>query len=362
VDLVEEVARIAGYADIPSVLPAAPAGEGLTKPQRLRRSVARSLADFGLVQVLSYPFVGEDTFNALGYSPEDPRRSALKLANPLDMQAPYLRTEVLQTLLATARRNVGRGNTDLALYELGLVWERPSGELYAPILRVDARPSEDELAALEAAVPAQPRHVAGVLVGQWQTGGIWGPGRAVDWADAVEAAQVVARAVHLELTVEQAQQAPFHPGRCARLLVAGQTVGYAGELDPRILPIWDLPPGVAAFELDLDALVQAAPSLVEARPVSAWPVAKEDLALVVDQGLPVADLVAALAQGADSLLEEARVFDVYQGDQIPEDKKSVAVALRLRAADHTLSSEEIARARQEAIQAAAAAVGAELRA
>jgi phenylalanyl-tRNA synthetase beta chain len=361
VDMVEEVARIAGYSQVPSVLPQAPAGPGLSKSQRLRRSTARSLADFGLVEVLSYPFVGEGVFDALGLDLEDPRRAAVRLANPLDAAAPLMRTEILQTLLGVARRNVGRGLTDVGLFELGLVTLRGAGELAAPLPRVDSRPAQEVLERLLAAVPPQPRHVAGVMIGQRERAGIWGPGRPADWADAVEAGHVIGRALHVESHTEPARRAPFHPGRCAALVVGGLTVGHAGELDPRVVKELGLPDGAAAFELDLDLMIEAAPGIQPARPVSSQPVAKEDLAFVVDQATPAASLVSAVRSGAGEFLEDVVVFDVYRGAQIPEDKKSVAVALRLRAPDHTLTPEEIGTARNGAVRSAAKNCGAELR-
>jgi phenylalanyl-tRNA synthetase beta chain len=361
VDLVEEASRIDGYSKIPSVLPAAPAGLGLTKGQRLRRSVARALADYGLVEVLSYPFVGEETFDALGYEAADRRRRAVRLANPLDTAAPLLRTEVLQTLLSVARRNSARGLTDAGLFELGLVTEALDPPRRAPIAQVDARPSKEELAAIEAAVPPQPRHCAGVLTGFRVRPGVWGPGREADWADAVEAVRVAARAVLVDLTAASDHRAPFHPGRCARLDAGQITVGYAGQLHPAVAHAFGLPEAAVAFEFDLDRLVELAPDIVPAEPVSPQPLAKEDLAFVVARSLPAADLVEAVRQGAGSLVEDAFVFDVYEGEAIPADKKSIAIALRLRAPDHTLTPNEIAAARAGAIRQAARSCGAELR-
>ncbi|MDR2348758.1 MAG: phenylalanine--tRNA ligase subunit beta [Bifidobacteriaceae bacterium] len=367
IDLVEEVARIAGYQAIPSLLPAAPAGGGLTKSQRLRRSAAQALTGFGLVEVLSYPFVGDEQFDALGYPPDDRRRRALRLANPLDAAAPLMRSEILPTLLATARRNVSRGLADLGLFEIGLVTQPelgPDGARLArsaPLPGADRRPAQEVLERIAAAVPPQPRHVAGVLIGQRVRAGVWGPGRPADWADAVEAAKVVGRALHVDLAPVQAQFAPFHPGRCAALRAGQLLIGQAGELHPQVLAQIGLPPGAAAFELDLDRLIEIAPDIQPARPVSAQPLAKEDLAFVVDRSVAAADLVAAVKAGAGDLVEEAQVFDTYEGGQIPAGRKSVAVALRLRAADHTLTPAEIAAARQAAVRAAAKACGAELR-
>ena len=164
-ELVEEIARIVGYDQIPVVLPAAPPGRGLTIAQRRRRSVARTLAEHGLVETLSYPFVGEADLDELGIPAEDPRRRAVRLRNPLSETQPFMRTSLLVTLLATARRNVARGNQDVAVFETGLVTLPEAGAPAAPALPGGVRPSAADLAALDAAVPAQPRHVAAVLTG-----------------------------------------------------------------------------------------------------------------------------------------------------------------------------------------------------
>ncbi len=135
VDLAEEVARLRGYDAIPSVLPIAPAGRGLTHGQRARRSVARALAEHGLVEVLSYPFVSPAVHDAFGLDAADPRRTALRLANPLSDEQPQLRTSLLPPLLDTLRRNIGRGHTDLGLFEIGLVVRPDAAAAPAPARR-----------------------------------------------------------------------------------------------------------------------------------------------------------------------------------------------------------------------------------
>jgi phenylalanyl-tRNA synthetase beta chain len=369
VDLVEEVARLRGYDAIPSVLPAAPAGRGLTEDQRRRRSVARALADAGLVEVLTYPFVGTDQLDALGLPADDPRRRAVRLANPLAEQQPYLRTNLLVTLVDAARRNVARGIGDLAVFEIGLVARPAADAPAAPRLPGGVRPSDEQLEALDAAVPAQPRRVAGVLAGLREPAGWWGPGRRVEAADAIEAALLVARTVGVELVVTNDDHAPWHPGRCARLTTPdGMLVGHAGELHPNVVAAHDLPARTAAFEVDLDELLAAAPDgPVEATPVSAFPVAKEDVALVVPADVPAAEVLAAVRAGAAAsdagdVVEDVRLFDVYTGDQVGSGNRSLAFSLRLRAADRTLTAAETAAVREAVVAEAARRFGAMLRA
>ncbi|MDP9398179.1 MAG: phenylalanine--tRNA ligase subunit beta, partial [Actinomycetota bacterium] len=200
-----------------------------------------------------------------------------------------------------------------------------------------------------------------VLAGHREAPGWWGPGRQVSWADAVEAARVVGRALRVELTVRNAGRAPWHPGRCAALLLDGRVVGHAGELHPRVLAALDLPARTAAMELDLGALVAAAPRTLPAPRISSFPVATQDVALVVDGEVPAADVQAALVEGAGPLLEAVRLFDVYTGPQVGAGRKSLAYALRFRAPDRTLTDEEAGAARDAAVAAAQRRTGATLR-
>lgn len=368
VDLVEEVARLRGYDAIGSELPAAPGGRGLTTAQRRRRRVADALADAGLVETLSYPFVGVAELDALGLPADDERRRAVRLVNPLADTQPMMRTSLLLTLLATARRNVARGTADVAVFELGLVTVADAGAAPAPT--GGSLPDPEVLAQIRAAVPSQPLHVAGVLVGRRERAGWWGPGRVADHSDATALALRVAEVVGVDVVVSAAGDvAPWHPGRAARLALAdGTPVGHAGELRPSVVAALDLPARAVAFELDLDVLLGALPALPrQAVPVSTFPVAKEDLALVVPETVTAAELVAAVRDGAAAsdagpVVEDVRLFDVYTGPQVGEGRRSLAVALRLRAPDRTLTAAEILAVRESAVAEAARRLGAELRA
>ncbi|GHF39923.1 phenylalanine--tRNA ligase beta subunit [Streptomyces mashuensis] len=364
-DLAEEVIRLEGYENLPSTLPQPPAGRGLTARQRLHRRVGRALAGAGYVEAPTYPFVGEWALDHLGLEADDPRRTAVRLANPLSDAEPLLRTTLLPGLFAALRRNDSRGEHDLALFETGLVF-RPTGEEPAPVrLPVDHRPTDEEIARLDAALPRQPRHAAVVLAGARERAGWWGQGRPATWADAVEAGRAVAREAGVELIVRQDQYAPFHPGRCAALfaVVDGEEtlVGHAGELHPRVTKAFSLPERTCAMEIDLDLLERAGGDAVEAPRISAFPVATQDVALVVDSSVPAAAVEAALRSGAGELLESLRLFDVFTGAQLGEGKKSLAYALRFRAGDRTLTAEEATAARDAAVAAAVERTGAVLR-
>ncbi|MFE0919906.1 phenylalanine--tRNA ligase subunit beta [Streptomyces nigra] len=365
-DLAEEVIRLEGYENLPSTLPKPPSGRGLTARQRLHRRVGRALAGAGYVEAPNYPFVSEQVLDQLGLDADDPARRVVKLVNPLNDEEPALRTSLLPGLLAALRRNDGRGTHDLALFETGLVFQPREERAAARHLPVDRRPTDEELAALDAVLPQQPRHVAVVLAGAREQAGWWGPGRPAGWADAVEAARLVAREAGAALTVRAGQYGPWHPGRCAELVItvdgSERVVGHAGELHPRVLKALHLPARTCAMELDLDALEQVGDDTPQAPRISTFPVATQDVALVVDKPVPAAEVEAALREGAGELLEAIRLFDVYENEeQLGDGKKSLAYALRFRAADRTLTVDEASAARDAAVALAGERTGAVLR-
>ena len=353
-DLVEEVIRVVGYDKVPSTLPVAPAGRGLTPRQRLRRRIGRAVAGAGYTELKSFPFVGPAEWERLGLPDDDARRRTVDLENPLSTEEPSLTTTLLPLLLRAAARNAGRGQSDVAVFEQAPVFVPGPDEGAAPILSVEQRPSDDEVAALDAALPRQPLHLGAVLAGERAPGGWWGPARPVSWADAVELVREVARVLAVEVEVENVAYAPWHPGRCAAIRLDGAIIGHAGELHPRVVKAYDLPERACAVEVDVEALLDTAVAVVQPGSLSHFPVAKEDVALIVDTSVPSGAVAASLRRGAGDLLESVRLFDVYTGDQIPAGSKSLAYALRFRAPDRTLTDAETAQARDAAVAAAAA--------
>lgn len=361
-DLVEEVIRLVGYDSIPATLPTPPAGRGLTAAQVARRRALRVIAGLGFVETLSYPFVGDKDFEQTGITADDPRRQVVRVANPLSDEQPGLRTTLLPGLLATARRNVSRGNDNLAISEAGLVFLPELAAPGAPRPDLSTRPTEEELDALDRALPHQPLHLAVVMTGQRDRAGWWGKGRSASWDDALGAAKAVADDLGVTVEVATATMAPFHPGRCAQLSVDGNVIGHAGELHPKVVAAWGLPERATAFELDVSALIERSTATTRTAPqFSTFPVAKEDVALIVDSNVASADVAQALRDGGGNLIESVRLFDVYTGEQVPEGHRSLAFAIRMRAADHTLTVEEVSEVRQAALSAAESACGARLR-
>ncbi|GIH10706.1 phenylalanine--tRNA ligase beta subunit [Rhizocola hellebori] len=356
-DLVEEVVRLDGFENVPSVLPIAPPGNGLTAAQRRKRGVGRALAEQGYVEVLSYPFVSRSVMQTLGV-PEH----AVRLANPISEEEPFMRTSLLPGLLGALKRNLGRGQRDVALFEQGLVFLPAPQAALPPTMGVAARPEESLWQQANAAVPRQPWQVAAVLAGEFERSGWWGAGRVAGWADAVQAARDVLAASAVperDIVVEQLVSKPFHPGRCAGITIGGVSVGMAGELHPEICAALEVPRGTCAMELQLDAV--PLPGVTPPPVISNYPPALIDVALVLPQEIPNAAVEAALLEGAGPLLESLRLFDVYQGKGIEEGKRSLAYNLTFRAPDRTLKVEEAVAARDSAVAVAASRFGAVLR-
>ncbi|WP_314195590.1 phenylalanine--tRNA ligase subunit beta [uncultured Arthrobacter sp.] len=358
-DLSEEVARLVGYDQIPATLPVAPPGRGLTRVQQQRRRLVQALADAGLTEVLAYPFVSKAANDTFGVAEEGAPRTAVKLANPISEEHGYLRTSVLPGLLEIAKRNHSRGFRDLAVFEAGMVF-LPGDTLGTPsIPPLGVKPSDEVLDALYDGVPDQPLHVAAVLTGHDSPAAAGHAPRLWDWADALDIARLAGDVLGVELVVTQGRHQAFHPGRAAQLsLRSGEVVGYAGELHPKLLAAHDVPARSVALELNADALFEAAADVVVARHISTFPVATQDVALVVPQDVPADDVLAALREGAGELLEDVALFDVYAGKGIEDGKKSLAFGLRFRATDRTLTADEASEARERAVATAAERFGA----
>ncbi|NDA80489.1 MAG: phenylalanine--tRNA ligase subunit beta [Actinobacteria bacterium] len=355
-DLVEEVARIVGYEQIPSILPPAPLSRGLTAEQRRRRRIAQYLADRGLLEVQNYPFVSPETIEVMGF--QGARARTFKIANPISEQEPLLRPHLIPGLIDAAVRNLGRGAKSMALFEMGSIFRAPELLPTAPPLGVDRRPDESEIRALYESVPNQLFCVGAILVGDAESESWRGKGRKYQWHDAVALAQEVIESTGNSVTLHQSDFAPWHTGRCAELRVDGKALSHAGELHPRVIAHYGLPARTCAMMVILDFVpIQ---EQVRVRPLSTMVPTIQDIALVVPEAIALAELIGALRNGAGELLERIELFDRYTGKPLAEDEVSYAFTLTFRAADRTLTAEEVAGFREGAV-ASAAALGARLR-
>ena len=358
-DLTEEVARLVGYDLIPSTLPTAPPGRGYSRAQQQRRRAVQALADSGLTEILAYPFVSKSSNETFGVATAGDTRTAVKLANPLSEEFGFLRTSILPGLLEIAKRNHSRGFHDLALFESGLVF-LPSETLgTAAIPPLGVKPTDEVLDALDAGIPYQPLTMAALFTGKDSPAAPGHTPRAWDWADAVDAARLIADVTGVELVVEQGSHQAFHPGRAAQLsLRSGEVVGYAGELHPKLLAELNMPARSVAMEINAEQVFAAAADVIVAKPISTFPLATQDVALVVPASIPAQTVLETLREGAGELLEDVALFDEYQGMGIPEGSKSLAFGLRFRATDRTLTADEASAARALAVQLAAKRFGA----
>ena len=359
-DLVEEVLRLESLDVIPSVLPSAPAGRGLTPGQKRRRAVGKSLALAGFVEVLPTPFLPAGVFDQWGLDADDPRRNATEVLNPLESDRPQLATTLLPALLEALSRNVSRGFGDVALFSIAQVVQPTPRTRAVERIPTDRRPTEEEIRILDESLPHQPVHVGAVLTGLRTPRGPWGAGRLVEAADAFEAVRVIARACGVEVALRPARLLPWHPGRCAEVVVDGRVVGHAGQLHPAVIERAGLPRGTCAVELDLDSVPVV--DTLRAPRVLPFPAVFQDLSVVVDEGVPAQAVIDAVRDGAGDLLEDIALFDVYTGPQVGENRKSLTLALRFRAPDRTLTEDEASAARDAALANAHAALGATLRA
>ena len=363
-DYVEEVGRKIGFHTIEPRVPSAPVGLGYTRQQRMRRAVLEAVAAAGFVEVIPLPFIGEEDLDKMGLGADDPRRKLVRIANPLSEAQPYLRSTLLPGLFACVNRNTSRSLDDLALFECGSVF-LADGSGAAIMPDVTRRPSEEEIASLFSRLPDQPRHLAGVLTGDWLPLAPQSPAQPATWIHAVYLAETAAQALGATLVRRAGTQQPWHPGRCAELGVMTDdgfvSIGWAGELHPQVVDAWNLPERACAVELDLDALIAAAPLTGQILPLSRHPATKQDVALVVDACVPSAEVRDALEEGAGELLESIALFDVFTGAQIGEGKKSLAYNLVFRAPDRTLTEAEATQARDRAVAEAARRWGAVMR-
>ncbi len=359
-DLVEEVARITGYDRIPSRLPVAPPGRGLTRTQKMRRAVINQLAATGHTEVLTYPFL-KPSQNTNFF---DEKSARVVLANAMQEDVNEMRLTMLPGLIDAAKRNVSRTLTDLSIYEVGLVFNPAKSSKSVSLPSGTVLPSAKDLELLHDSVPHQPLSLGALFVGNRIAEQVGRKGIKAGYADAIQAARVAAHAVGVELDLKQGSAKGFHPGRTAELKIKGTdiVIGFAGELHPELALANDLPRQVGALEINLETLFANAPELIQAGAVDTYPAATQDLSLVLDVAIPAGDVLDVLAVSAGELLEEIVLVDDYRGQNLEEGKKSLTFALRFRANDRTLTQVEASAARDNAVSAANAKFGATIRA
>ena len=354
-DLAEEVARMIGYDKIPSILPPRPNHASLTPTQKRRRAIASMLAARGLAEVQTFPFTNQETIDQMGFVGE--RASTYRIANPMSEEFPLMRVHLVPGLIEVAERNISRGAKDFAIFEMGSIFRSAQKLVPAVSPVIGSRPDEKTIEAIYASVPPQAFHVAGLLVGKVENEDWQGKARSYNWQDAIAYAQDILQLCNLKWTIKRSDFAPWHPGRCAELIVDGKAVAHAGEIHPRIISKYGLPERSVAFAVGLSALPDS--EIVRPIRVGTMPAAVQDVALIVDQSVTALDVENALRSGAGDLLESISLFDRY--DKIGDGKISLAFTLTFRAADRTLTGTEVSAMREAAVTSAEKATGAVLR-
>ena len=334
IDLVEEVARRIGFDSIGRTVPKPAEQVGsLTRAQRDRRVAADALVGAGATEAMTVPLVAPEALARFGLT------GAVELTNPLRADESVLRMALVPGLLRAAALNSARGNPDVTLFELGTVFFPPDG----------------------GALPVEREHVAVVVAGTVRRAPVE-PDRPVDAYDAIDLVTAVVDALEVaSVTVEPDTAAGWRPGHAARLVVAGEVVGRAGEIDPAIAGAAGLAGPVAAFEVDLGSLSRAARRDRSHVAPSPFPPSGIDLAFVLGDAVTAGAVAATLRDAVGDLVESVDVFDEFRRDELGPGRRSVAFHVRFRAPDRTLTDAEVAELRARAIDAVVAEHGAELR-
>jgi phenylalanyl-tRNA synthetase beta chain len=363
VDLIEEVARVHGLDEhLPSTLPAG-AGQagGLSRGQRLRRRTEDAMRDLGFDEVVGWSFTDPGETTRLRIGPNDPRAAGVELSNPLSEDQSVMRTTLLGSLLGAAQRNLARDADGVALFESGRVYlsapvtsngsvDGEDGQAIEPGTGEGdwpAAPLAGDFAGKRAAPFHEPHRLGCLAVGTLAPQSWRGEAPVADFFALKGALEGLAERLGVELGFEPAAEPFLHPGRAARVSVGDESVGWIGEIQPLVCREWDLAEA-AAFEVDLAPLVMAATAGEEAfDDLTTFPAVRQDLAVVVPTDVAAAEVRAAVLHGGGELLHTAEVFDLYEGEQVGEDRKSLALRLEFRAVDRTLTDEEVAALRQE---------------
>jgi phenylalanyl-tRNA synthetase beta chain len=355
VDLIEEVGRIHGYAkNVVATLPST-SGQagGLTREQRLRRRAEDALRDLGFDVVVNLSLTDPGMPGRLRIPEDDLRAQPIGVSNPLSVEHSVERTVMIGSLLDAARYNRAHGAERIALAESGRVYLREGESPHDGVLA-------GKFAGDRPAPAYEPWRLACIAAGPLWPDDWRGTSMDAEFYSVKGVLEALAERLGVAVEVRSGEEPFLHPGRAGRVLVAGEDVGWIGEVHPLVCREWDLD-GAAGFEVDLAPLVAASPFGRESyEDVISYPAVHQDVAVVVDESVPAAEVREAVLQGGGELLRSAEVFDLYRGEQLGEERKSLALRLTFRAADRTLTDEEVAE-RRRAIESAVEKIGGSLR-
>lgn len=334
-DLIEEVARIYGYDDIPSTLPVfekVTSGQ-LTDRQYKTRMVKELLEGAGLDQAITYSLVSKEDATAFAMQ----QRQTIDLLMPMSEAHASLRQSLLPHLIEAASYNVARKNKDVKLFEIGNVF----------------------FANGEGELPDQVEYLSGILTGDYVVNQWQGKKETVDFYLAKGVVDRVSEKLNLEFSYRRADIDGLHPGRTAEILLENKVIGFIGELHPTLAADNDLK-RTYVFELNFDALMAVSVGYINYQPIPRFPGMSRDIALEVDQNIPAADLLSTIHAHGGNILKDTLVFDVYQGEHLEKGKKSIAIRLNYLDTEETLTDERVSKVQAE-IEAALIEQGAVIR-
>ena len=338
IDLIEEIARVYGYDNIPTTLPKGDIPVPAPTPKtEARRRIKHFLLAAGMMEAVNYSFCDPNCFDKIRLNADDPLRNTLQLRNPLSPEMSVLRTTLTPGLLENAQHNRNHQIDTIALFEIGGVFVHDGEE-------------------------KEPERVTGVLAGQIGEGVYSDPYRHPDFFDIkglVEGMLEVCGVV--DWTLQKTDAPTFHPGRNAEVLLGDRWIGVFGEVHPEVLENYDLPYKAYLFEFDLEGLADAATFAKRFEPISIYPKVARDLAIVVDKET-LSDMPTELiyTTGGDAV-DSVRLFDVYEGEQVPEGKKSLAYTITYHSATETLTDKAVNTLHDEVVKCLNRELGAELR-
>jgi phenylalanyl-tRNA synthetase beta chain len=360
-DLVEEVGRIWGYEKLPITLPSRRGVSGRLEPeQRLRRRAEDALVGAGVSEILGWSFAAPGLVRKLGIPDDDPRSRVVRLANPMSEDQSVLRTLLLGPLLDNLERNRARGNEDVRLWQYGAVYLAHDPSAPTNGAAPSGGRNRDHVPGLDR-LPTERQHLGALLTGRLRPASWRDPEPArADFFAAKGVLAALMSALRVPWEVEPSREPFLHPGRSAQVLAGGEAAGWLGELHPAIAARWDLEQA-AGFELDFGVLAEHAVLQPDYEDLTSFPAVREDVAVVVPDGVSAAQLVAVVRKAGGALLRRAEVFDVYRGAQVGEGASSLALRLEFRASDRTLTDEDVAERRAKIVAALSEQLGARLR-
>jgi len=331
IDLVEEIARLNGFENIPTTMAIATVSSDLPpRHQRLERRLRNLMAAQGFNEVINFSFISPVVFDKLLLEENDPRRVTVKLRNPLVEEQSVMRTTLLSSLLETAARNISYREMNQHIFELR--------RLYLP------KPGQE--------LPDEPLFLAGVLTGRREVAG-WNQGAdQVDFFDAKGVVENILKDFNVAAAIFSAENIEtfFHPGKACNIILGDETAGSIGELHPDVLGNFAIDQNVYYFEIDFEKLLKNSREAISVAPPSRYPDSTRDIAMLIADEVSFKMVLESVTSLKIKEIEEVDIFDLYKGEHIPSGQKSIAIRVRYRSNEKTLTDDEVARLHERVVK------------